>query len=140
MDQVSTLLERARTATALSDFGDESFREGLSILVASMHNQAKLSAQGQEMFDVQIIGLPSERLHVEHWCKIHPEIEDQEIEPPLIGLGLPCTCSTAFGCMLGEDPGMHHAEAAGINLNALRHRFRFYTDRFLLDDATNHAQ
>ena len=33
MDRVSSLLERARAATSLDDFGEESFREGLEVLV-----------------------------------------------------------------------------------------------------------
>lgn len=106
MDHVSALLERARGATSLDDFGDERFLEGLHILVASVNAQARLSEQGREMFEAQIVDLLSRRLEIEHWYRLYPEIEAQEITEPLIGLGLPRTGSTALACMLAEDPAV----------------------------------
>jgi hypothetical protein len=104
MDRVSTLLERARAATSLDEFGEESFREGLEILVASADSQARFHEQGRAVFDHQIVDLLSRRLEVEHWYGLHPEIDEQEIIAPLIGLGLPRTGSTALSCLLAEDP------------------------------------
>jgi Sulfotransferase family len=43
---------------------------------------------------------------VEHWYQLHPEIEEQEVIAPLIGLGLPRTGSTALSCLLAEDPAV----------------------------------
>ncbi|HUO22104.1 MAG TPA: sulfotransferase [Caulobacteraceae bacterium] len=106
MDRVSSLLERARAATSLDDFGDESFREGLEILVACADTQAGLHEQGRAAFDHQVVDLLSRRLEVEHWYRMHPEIDEQEIVAPLIGLGLPRTGSTALYCLLAEDPAV----------------------------------
>jgi Sulfotransferase family len=103
-DRVPQLLARARAATALADFGDDSFREGLQILVTSADAQARLSEGGAAAFDMQIVDFLSQRLQVEHWYRMHPEIDDQEILAPLIGLGLPRTGSTALSCLLAEDP------------------------------------
>jgi len=50
--------------------------------------------------------LLSNRLQIEDWYARHPEIDEQEIVRPLIGLGLPRTGSTALGCLLGEDPAV----------------------------------
>ena len=44
------------------------------------------------------------RLQVEDWYRRHPEIDDEPIEAPLIGLGLPRTGSTALSFLLAEDP------------------------------------
>jgi hypothetical protein len=101
---VTALLQRAQTATSLDDFGEDSFREGLEILVASADAEARLTERGRAAFDMQLIDLLCNRLQVEHWYKQHPEIDDQEIVAPLIGLGLPRTGSTALSCLLAEDP------------------------------------
>jgi hypothetical protein len=106
MDRVSALLERARATTSLDDFGDESFREGLEILVASAEGQARFNAMGWAAFDHQVVDFLSCRLEVEHWYAKHPEIDEQEIVAPLIGLGLPRTGSTALSCLLAEDPAV----------------------------------
>jgi len=56
--------------------------------------------------DYQIVDLLSQRLQVEDWYQRHPEIDDQEILAPLIGVGLPRTGSTALACLMGEDPAV----------------------------------
>lgn len=106
MDQVSMLLERARTTTSLDDFGDDSFREGLEMLVRSAHRQARLHEKGVAVFEAQVVDLLSRRLEIEHWYRRHPEIDEQEIVAPVIGLGLPRTGSTALYCLLAEDPAV----------------------------------
>ena len=106
MKQADQLLHRAITATALADFGDDSFREGLDVLVASVESEAHLTERGKVGFDMQIVDLLCCRLQVEHWYRMHPEIDEQQIVAPLIGLGLPRTGSTAFSCLLAEDPAV----------------------------------
>ena len=103
MDKVSTLLDQAKSATGLEDFGADSFREGLERLVASIEAEARVNQRGRAMIDGQIFDLLGWRLQVEHWYALHPEIDAQEIVAPLIGLGLPRTGSTAFSFMLAED-------------------------------------
>jgi len=104
MERVSVLLGRARALAALDDFGEDSFREGLEILVASAEREARLTDTGCAAFEAQIVDLLANRLQVEYWYRKHPEIDEQEIVAPLIGLGLPRTGSTALACLLGEDP------------------------------------
>ena len=106
MDRVADLIGRARTATGLEDFGEESFREGLERLISAVDAEARLSEGGAIAFDAQIIHFLSQRLAVEDWYRRHPEIDEQRIVAPLIGLGLPRTGSTALGCLLGEDPAV----------------------------------
>lgn len=104
MPRASDLMYRAHAATGLSDFGEASFREGLETLVRAVDSQARFTDMGATAFDLQIVDLLSRRLEVEHWYARHPEIDDQEIIAPLIGLGLPRTGSTALSCLLAEDP------------------------------------
>jgi hypothetical protein len=103
---MAQLLERAQAATGLADFGGDSFREGLEILVASLDEEARLNTLGRAAMDMQIVDLLSQRLQVEDWYRRHPEIDAGEIVAPLIGLGLPRTGSTALACLLGEDPAV----------------------------------
>jgi hypothetical protein len=102
--RVTELLARAKAATSLEDFGEDSFREGLERLVSSADAEARLNDRGRAAFDQQIVDLLSSRLQIESWFRLHPEIDDQQIVTPLIGLGLPRTGSTALSCLLAEDP------------------------------------
>jgi hypothetical protein len=104
MGDHESLLEEARTETGLRDFGDESFLEGLQILVRSLREEAQLNAAGERALRQRIVGHLKQRLQVEDWYRRHPEIEGVQIKPPLIGLGLPRTGSTALSCLLAEDP------------------------------------
>jgi hypothetical protein len=97
-------MQRAQAATSLENFGADSFREGLEILVDSADVEASFHEAGKAAFDGQIVNFLSCRLQVEDWYARRPEIDDEEIAAPLIGLGLPRTGSTALACLLAEDP------------------------------------
>lgn len=98
------LLTAASEQTGLDDFGDDSFREGLDRLVHSIETESKLNELGQVALPYLITRLLVTRLHVEDWYRRHPEIDDEPIDAPLIGLGLPRTGSTALSFLLAEDP------------------------------------
>lgn len=103
MASVGELLTAAVDRTGLADFGEDSFREGLEILVRALRDEARLNARGEE-FVYRRIGLHlSQRLQVEHWYRRHPEIDDERIGAPLFGLGLPRTGSTALSFLLAQD-------------------------------------
>ncbi len=104
--RATELLERAQAATSLEDFGEESFREGLERLVESADREAQFTAMGRAAFDAQVVDFLSCRLQIEDWYGRHPEIDDQQIAAPLIGLGLPRTGSTALSNLLAEDPAV----------------------------------
>ena len=104
MSRVSDLIDQAKAAKGLDNFGSDGFREGLEILVDSAYREANLNAAGRASFDGQVVMLLSTRLEIEDWYARHPEIDEQEIIAPLIVLGLPRTGSSALHCLLGEDP------------------------------------
>jgi hypothetical protein len=106
VNKSAQLMQRAQAATSLQDFGEDSFREGLEILVAAVDREAHLTERGRAGFEIQMVDLLSNRLQIEHWYRLHPEIDEQEIVAPLIGLGLPRTGSTALSHMLAEDPAV----------------------------------
>jgi Sulfotransferase family len=102
------LMAAAAERTGLQDFGDDSFREGLEILIRALATEARLNARG-EGFVYHRIGLHlAQRLQVEDWYRRHPEIDDVALAPPLFGMGLPRTGSTALSFLLALDPNVRY--------------------------------
>ena len=102
--RVADLLATAEERTGLDDFGDAAFREGLECLVGALDTQATLNAVGEIVLPELILKHLTQRLQIEDWYRRHPEIDDEPLEAPLIGLGLPRTGSTALSILLAEDP------------------------------------
>ena len=97
---VDTACERAGS----DDFGDDSWQEGLDVLVRSLDREAALNEMGDGAMTDQIVGYLVNRLRIEQCYAHHPEIDEQEIVAPLFGLGLPRTGSTALSFLLAQDP------------------------------------
>jgi Sulfotransferase family len=102
------VMDEARAQTGLNDFGDDSFQEGLDILLSSLQKEARLHDRGQAFLQHRIVGYLSQRLQVEDWYRRHPEIDHVPITAPLIGLGLPRTGSTALSALLAQDPDVRY--------------------------------
>jgi hypothetical protein len=102
------LMAAAVSETGLDDFGDDSFREGLELLVRSLRDEARLNAAGEGFIYPRLVRHLSQRLQVEDWYRRHPEIDDVPIDAPLFGLGLPRTGSTALSFLLAQDPGIRY--------------------------------
>jgi hypothetical protein len=97
---VAAACERAGS----SDFGEDTWHEGLDVLVRSLEVEAALNEFGVSAMNDRIVGFLVNRLEVEQWYARYPEIEDQKIVAPLFGLGLPRTGSTALSFLLAQDP------------------------------------
>jgi hypothetical protein len=102
------VMDEARAEAGLEDFGEDSFREGLDILLSSLQSEARLHDRGRAFLHLRIVGYLSQRLQVEEWYRRHPEIDDVPITAPLIGLGLPRTGSTALSMLLAQDPDVRY--------------------------------
>lgn len=98
------LVATATERTGLAEFGGDSFREGLERLVHSLRTEATLNELGAAVLPEMLLKHLTQRLQIEDWYARHPEIDDEVIVAPLIGLGLPRTGSTALSNLLGEDP------------------------------------
>jgi hypothetical protein len=97
------LMAAAIRETGLEDFGDESFRQGLEILVRSLRDEAHLNATGEAVIYPRLVSHLVNRLQIEDWYGRHPDIDDVQIVQPLIGLSLPRTGSTALSFLLAQD-------------------------------------
>jgi hypothetical protein len=102
--RVDELLATATDEAGLTDFGPESFHDGLERLVHAVTTEATLSDLGEVVLPMLVGRLLRSRLEIEDWYRRHPEIDDERIAAPLIGLGLPRTGSTALSFLLAEDP------------------------------------
>jgi hypothetical protein len=103
MSTADELIAEARRHTGLDDLGDDSFHEGLVALVGGAEAAGSFNELGMAVLRDQAIGFLKVRLSIEDWYRRHPEIDDQVILPPLFGLGLPRTGSTALSFLLAED-------------------------------------
>jgi hypothetical protein len=101
--EVAPLVAAACERTGCDDFGADTWQEGLDVLVWALVHEAGLNEIGESVFADQIVGYLVNRLEVERWYGMHPEIDEQTIVAPLFGLGLPRTGSTALSFLLACD-------------------------------------
>ena len=98
------LLEAASRKTGLSDFGDDLFREGLGRLVTALEeDDADLSTLGRLMATDSIVHDLMGRLEMVDCRKRNPEIDQEEVKPPLFISGLPRTGTTVLYNLLAQD-------------------------------------
>ncbi len=104
----SSLLNAARKQTGLEDFGEDSFRGPLRILLGALRNEANLSAFGHLATRRLLIQLLSTRLILQDMLTRHPEILEERIEKPIVIAGLPRTGTTHLHNLMAQDPGLRH--------------------------------
>ena len=103
----AALIDQAARATGLSDFGSDSFREGLDVLVDDLnagaakgwHNEAGIARSTRD-----ILHWLQGRLKIEGYLKQHPELLDRPIERPVFVMGVPRTGTTLMSNLLAADP------------------------------------
>lgn len=106
--RIDELIGEAKAQTGLDDFGDDTWREGLEVLVRSAMAEASLSDMGEVGFNRAVVRALANRLKVEDWYRRHPEIDDRDVEIEFVGVGLPRTGSTALSHLLSEDPAFRN--------------------------------
>lgn len=99
-----TLIDNAIAQAGYSDFGGDSWREGLDRLVDSLNDTAELTQAGAHMLSHRITRLLANRLAIEKTYKERPEINDQVVEGPIFVIGLPRTGTTALSQLVAADP------------------------------------
>lgn len=103
----NTLLEEARAVDGLGDFGDDSYSEPLRKLLYSLEHEAQLNAIGATVLRQRVVDVLATRLRVAEWLKRHPEIRDEQIEQPLVIVGLPRTGTTMLHRTIAADQRMY---------------------------------
>ena len=97
------VLEEARRASGLSDFGSTEFREGLRVLLRT-YAEGPLTERGRKSSRRRLVGLLATRLRVAEALHRHPEIADRKIERPMVLTGMPRSGTSALFNLLGSDP------------------------------------
>jgi hypothetical protein len=97
------LLQSARKAAGLEDFGSEPFVEPMRVLLDSLR-AAPLNDLGVMILRGMLLRSLVQRLRTQHWCTEHPEILDEEIEGPIVVVGMMRSGTTLLQRVLAADP------------------------------------
>ncbi|MFT4025461.1 MAG: sulfotransferase [Novosphingobium sp.] len=101
-------VEQASQATGLTDFGGNSYREGLDVLVDDVNAGAAkgwYSEGGLARIQHDILHYLKNRLKVEDYLKQNPELLTRPVERPVFVMGVPRTGTTLMSNLLAADPG-----------------------------------
>lgn len=98
------VLAAAQAATGLSDFGAPGFRERLEIWLKSYDEDEGLNALGRAGQFGECVRYAITRLRLEALIKAHPEIEQIEIDRPIMIAGLPRSGTTHLLNVMAVDP------------------------------------
>lgn len=105
--EIDALLDEARAATGLEDFGRDEFRVPLAQLLAD------IDALGHGLSTVARLGLWRDiprslrtRLRTQELLRRHPEIREQRIVEPIFMIGSQRTGTTALHNLLSHAPGL----------------------------------
>lgn len=99
------LLAAARTEAALDDFGDETFMEGLTRLLAAVTAEAGLTPMGIMGLKADVVRLLVNRLRIHAAVTAHPEILEEDVSDPIVITGLPRTGTTKLQKSLAINSG-----------------------------------
>src|SRR4051812_49935725 len=73
------LVAAAVTATGFDDFGEDTWQEGLDLLLEGFATEADLNDVGVAMVEVEMTSYLSNRLQIVEWRRAHPEVADIDI-------------------------------------------------------------
>lgn len=98
------LIETAQQITGLNDFGEQSFRTPMDVLIDSLKKEAHLNITGRFLFRDTLLYLLINRLELQQNFQKYPEILQVPIRKPLFIIGLPRTGTTFLFNLLSQDP------------------------------------
>ncbi len=102
---VQQLVGQACTQTGFSDFGEDTWRDGLERLVDSLRRDARLNELGTAVVEGELTGYLSDRLRIVADLHAHPTRADVDIVPPIVIVGQGRTGTTILHDLLAQDPG-----------------------------------
>ena len=95
---------QASADTGLDDFGAADYRERLDVYLAALREIDGLHAAGVVNFYGQLLQLLKNRLLFTDLLRRHPEIDDIQLQPPVVIAGLPRTGTTHLHNLLAAPP------------------------------------
>lgn len=103
MNETAFLAAASAANDGLTDFGDESFREPLRVLIDAINTEAQLIPEGLFGWQQRTLQLLSHRLRMQELIRQHPEILDEPIARPLFIVSLQRTGTTKLQKVLACD-------------------------------------
>jgi hypothetical protein len=100
------LRAQARAEIGLEDFGDAGYAAPFEALASAIDASEILSPVGRLMMHAQLGQLLRNRLLFTDLLQRHPEIDDIQIERPIIICGLPRTGTTHLHNLIAADPAL----------------------------------
>jgi Sulfotransferase family len=107
LSEAALLAAASEAAGGLADFGEDSFRKPMTVLLDCLNGEAKLNRLGRFGRFHRTTQLLSQRLLLTDLVKRHPEIREQQIKRPLIITGFQRTGSTKLQRLLAADSRWH---------------------------------
>jgi sulfotransferase family protein len=98
------LVAEARSIAELDDFGGDSFREGLDAYCTSVRTEARLSELGFVGIHGTIVASLVNRLRVVDYATCHPDVAAEQVDAPLVVIGMFRAGTTFLSYLLERDP------------------------------------
>jgi len=99
------IVDAARAKTGgLPEPDSDSWRDGLEILVEDHNKAGRLTERGYQTVHARYVGLLANRMEVDEFMRVHPEVAQSEIKRPVFILGLPRTGTTMLSYLMEADP------------------------------------
>jgi len=98
------IVSDARKVTGLPDPDQDSWREGLAILLRDHERSAALSERGQSILKGRYTNALATRMRVDDYLRHNPQLAETRVERPLFILGMPRTGTTMVSYMMDADP------------------------------------
>lgn len=99
----SNLRATAQRQTGLSDFGDSSFEDGFSRLLASLESEAKLTSLGRLIAREEILMALKNRLQLVEYHRCNPDITAGSVERPIFIIGMGRSGTTILHELMALD-------------------------------------
>jgi len=109
------LLDAAREAAGLDDFGDVPFLEALDVLVDSYNHDVDLAESVGDAFAAMLTGLLAKRLRLVADRVRHPEIAHEAVTAPIFIVGQPRSRSTHLHALLACVDGLRAPRSWEMN-------------------------
>ena len=101
------ILDAACQRTGLVDFGPDDFRERLGVLREAWNADTEITRFHRSVLHGYLVRYASNRLLIQDTLKRHPEILQENIERPVIVVGLPRSGTTHMVNLLAADRRLH---------------------------------
>ncbi len=101
---IEPLIDAACTEAGADDFGEDTWREALDVLVDAIDREAELNAIGEAMVPGEITGYLRDRLGIMAYRDAHPDVAAVDVVPPIVIVGQGRTGTTILHDLLAQDP------------------------------------